>query len=380
MRGGSIKMSEFLEALLNETTSELVISEADDYMSRLSPEQQQKALALSKKINVRDLGSIIDFGANIQEKLATFSNELAGQVHKSDTSNVRRVMSSLIEKINQINWHEINGKSKGVLAKLRPAPPLSQKLISKYQKIGVEVDYIAGRLEKESELLLAETKVLERMYELNKDFYTAISIYIAAGKDKVADIDNNILPTLQGTKDLMASEEVQDIRRFRHQLEKRVHDLHLSQQIALQKAPQIRMIQENHQMLVEKIKSSILNTIPLWKDQFIIGLALERQKQAMAMQKKVSDTTNELLLKNSEILRDNSVKVAKESERGLVDMEVLRQTGANIMTTIEEVLRIQEEGRTKRKVAEQELLKMEQQLKEFFIYKVEKTSLNRELT
>src|SRR5699024_9457543 len=136
----------------------------------------------------------------------------------------------------------------------------------------------------------------------------------------------------------------QDLQRYIHQLEKRVHDLHLSQQISLQKAPQIRMIQENHRMLVEKIQSSILNTIPLWKDQFTLSLTLERQKQAIEMQKKVTDTTNELLLKNSELLRTNSIEVAKENERGIVDLETLQKTQTNLIATLEDVLKIQEDG------------------------------------
>jgi len=362
-------MSEFLATLLDETTNEQTAEKPKDFMSQLPPMQQKKAIELAEKIDLKDIQSVMYFGANIQEKLSDFSNELASQVHKSDTSNVKAVMGNLIEKIGQVDWQEISGKGKGLLARLRPATTPSQKLISKYQKLGVEVDYLAKKLEKEGQLLLTEIDLLERMYEKNKDYYVAISVYIAAGKHKIADIENNILPMLQEKEDLMILEEARDLQNLKNQLEKRIHDLHLSQQIALQKAPQIRMIQENHRTLIEKIQSSVLNTIPLWKDQFIIGLTLERQKQAIDMQKKVTDTTNELLLKNSELLRTNTVEVAKENERGIVDMETLKQTQSNLLATIEEVLKIQEEGRTKRKAAEQELLEMDQQLKTYFAKK-----------
>lgn len=368
-------MSDFLDTLLDDTNNENnTTKEAPkNFMSTLPQKQQQKAIEISEKINVKDIQNVMYFGSNIQEKLSTFSNELAEQVHKADTSNVKLVLANLMDKIGQVNLQEISGKGKGLFAKLFPSSNPSQKLISKYQKMGVEVDYIAKKLEKEGELLIKEIEMLDRMYDINKDYYAAISVYIAAGKNKIEDIESNLLPQLrkkEATDNPMVLEEVQDLQRFTHQLEKRVHDLHLSQQIALQKAPQIRMIQENHRMLVEKIQSSVLNTIPLWKDQFILGLTLERQKQAIDMQKKVTDTTNELLLKNSELLKTNSVEVAKENERGIVDMETLKQTQTNILSTIEEVLKIQEEGRTKRQQAEQELLKMDQQLKESFVKKI----------
>jgi len=359
-------MSDFLDTLLDETSEQKPI-EKKDFFSQLPTKQQKQALEIASKININSIENVMYFGANIQEKLSGFSNELAEQIHKSDTSNVKQVMSNLIEKIGQIDWQEVSGKGKGLFAKFLPATAPSQKLISKYQKLGVEVDYIAKKLEKEGQLLATEIELLDRMYEMNKDYYVAISVYIAAGKHKIQEIETEILPNIQISDELMATESVHDLQRFKHQLEKRVHDLHLSQQISLQKAPQIRMIQENHRMLVEKIQSSILNTIPLWKDQFIIGLTLERQKQAIDMQKKVTDTTNELLLKNSELLRTNSVEVARENERGIVDMDTLKQTQANLLATIDEVLKIQAEGRVKRQEAESELLKMDQQLKNYFI-------------
>jgi len=360
-------MSEFLDTLLDETSVDKPVEAPKDFMSQLLPKQQEKALEIAQTIDINDMKNIMYFGSNIQEKLSLFSNELAEQVHKSDTSNVKQAMANLVDKINQVNWQEISSKGKGFLAKLRPKSSPSQKLISKYQKLGVEVDYLAKRLDKEKQLLLTEIELLDRMYEINKDYYVAISIYIAAGKQKLLEIENTILPELHAQDDLMKSEGLQDLQHFKHQLEKRVHDLHLSQQIALQKAPQIRMIQENHRMLAEKIQSSILNTIPLWKDQFIIGLTLERQKQAIDMQKKVTDTTNELLLKNSELLRTNTLEVAKENERGIVDMETLKQTQSNLLATIDEVFKIQEDGRKKREQAEQELLEMDQQLKTYFL-------------
>lgn len=365
-------MSDLLDDLLNDTQVANTSNEnqVQDFMSTLPAEQQVKAKEISSKINTKDIQSVIGYGANVQEKLLNFSNQLAEEVHKSDTSGVKQVLSQLMTKIGQFDLSEVTGKGKGLFSKFLPAKSPSQKLISKYQKMGVEVDYISTRLEKEGQLLVKEIDMLDKMYDMNKDYYTAISVYIAAGKHKIHEIETTELPALQlqaTPTNPLAMEEVQDLQRYVHMLEKRVHDLHLSQQISLQKAPQIRMIQENHRMLVEKIQSSVLNTIPLWKDQFILGLTLERQSQAIEMQKKVTDTTNELLLKNSELLKTNSVEIAKENERGIVDLETLQQTMSNLLGTIDEVMKIQETGREKRQLAEQELLKMDQQLKEALV-------------
>ena len=206
------------------------------------------------------------------------------------------------------------------------------------------------------------------MYEKNKEYFLALNIYIAAGELKLEELQTKIIPDLQKkaeqTGDQIMYQEVNDMMQFANRLEKRVHDLKLSRQITIQAAPQIRMIQNTNQTLVEKIQTSINTAIPLWKNQIAIALTLLRQQKAVEAQKQVSKTTNELLLKNSEMLKTNAIEAAKENERGLVDIETLKKTQENLVSTLEETLRIQAEGRAKRRQAETELVAMEDQLKQ----------------
>src|SRR5690606_32591333 len=229
-------------------------------------------------------------------------------------------------------------------------------------------DRITIRLEHSKNALIKDNKLLEQMYEKNKEYFLALNIYIAAGELKLEELQTKIIPELQRkaeqSGDQMLYQEVNDMIQFANRLEKRVHDLKLSRQITIQAAPQIRMIQNTNQTLVEKIQTSINTAIPLWKNQIAIALTLLRQKKAVEAQKQVSKTTNELLLKNSEMLKSNAVEAAKENERGLVDIETLKKTQENLVSSLEETLRIQAEGRAKRRQAESELVAMEEQLKQ----------------
>jgi len=210
--------------------------------------------------------------------------------------------------------------------------------------------------------------MLEQLYEKNKDYFHALNIYIAAGELKVEELYTKTIPELkkkaEETGDQMAFQDVNDMIQFADRLEKRLHDLKLSRQITIQSAPQIRLIQNTNQALAEKIQSSIMTAIPLWKNQIAIALTLIRQRSAVEAQKQVSKTTNDLLLKNAEMLKSNTIESAKENERGLVDIETLKKTQENLVSTLEETLRIQQEGRAKRYQAEQELITMENELKQ----------------
>lgn len=241
-------------------------------------------------------------------------------------------------------------------------------MVAKYQKIGVEIDKIADQLEKHRHLLFRDIMMLETLYEKNKEYFEALNIYIAAAEYKLEELRTKTIPEKQAAAersgDQMAWQEVQDLRQFADRLEKRVHDLKLSRQVTIQTAPQIRMIQHMNETLVERIQSSILNAIPLWKNQVVIALTLFRQQKAAEAQKQVAETTNELLLRNSELLKTNSIAIAKENERGLVDIETLKRTQENLIATLEETLKIQAEGRLKRQQAERELAAMEAELKQ----------------
>lgn len=209
--------------------------------------------------------------------------------------------------------------------------------------------------------------MLDKLFSTNRDYYDALNIYIAAGELKVEEINNDIIPQLRQKAETSGSQmdvqEVNDMLQFVDRLEKRTHDLKLSRQITMQSAPQIRLIQNTNQALVEKIQSSVLTAIPLWKNQVAIALTLLRQRHAMEAQKQVSQTTNDLLLKNADMLKENTIETAKENERGLVDIDTLKQTQEKLMSTIEETIQIQSDGRKKRNEAEKELISMEEELK-----------------
>lgn len=348
--------------------SDLLNSVGDDYISTLPLQQQEQIKQIANKINIKNTQSVVEFGTEIQYKLLQFSNQLAKEIHDSDTLNVGQILSELLTKVSQFDTDDVTGRRKGIFSRFLPPTRPSQKLISKYQRMGIEVDYISTRLEKEGKLLEKEIHMLEKMYEMNKEYYTSISKYIAAGKYKKQEIENNELPALQNRlvhANLLEKEEISDLNRFLHLLDKRLYDLELSQQISFQKAPQIRMIQENHRILLDKIQSSILNTIPLWKDQFIMGLTLERQSQAISTQRKVSNTTNDLILKSAKNLSTSNVNVSKENALGLTDLETISQSMHQLLQTIDEVKMIQASGRTKQQSIEQELLRLDSELKHY---------------
>lgn len=290
-------------------------------------------------------------------------------VKSKDVGEIGEIINDLMKKLEQVNPEELSVEKKGFFARIFNKVSRSvNEVLAKYQKTGAQIDRITVRLEHSKNALIKDNKLLEQMYEKNKEYFLALNIYIAAGELKLEELQTKIIPELQKkaeqTGDQMMYQEVNDMMQFANRLEKRVHDLKLSRQITIQAAPQIRMIQNTNQTLVEKIQTSINTAIPLWKNQIAIALTLLRQQKAVEAQKQVSKTTNELLLKNSEMLKTNAIEAAKENERGLVDIETLKKTQENLVSTLEETLRIQAEGRAKRRQAETELVAMEDQLKQ----------------
>lgn len=334
----------------------------------LTPEYQEKAQKIANQIDYKNQQAILQYGVAAQSELSQFSQSVLQHVQTKDTGPVGDVIGDLMSKIRQVNPDDFSAKKKGVIGRLfsgvsRPI----QNLLTKYQSINVEIDKIADKLERSKLMLYRDITMLDSLYDKNKQFYEALNVYIAAAEYKLVALQNETLPQLQQTasqkNDYLMAQEVNDLNQFINRLEKRVHDLKLSRQIAIQSAPQIRLIQEVNQTLVEKIQSSILTAIPLWKNQVVIATTLLRQKKAMEAQKQVSKTTNDLLTKNSELLKQNTIEVARENEAGIVDIETLKKTQSDLITTLEEVLKIQEEGRTKRTEAESELYQMEKDLK-----------------
>jgi uncharacterized protein YaaN involved in tellurite resistance len=242
-----------------------------------------------------------------------------------------------------------------------------KKFIAQYEKVSVHIERIIGELDKARVTLLKDISMLDSMYETNLQYLRNLDYYIAAGMVKLKELQEKTLPELkakaEASNDPKDTQRLQDFSQAMNRFEKKIHDLKLSRLIAIQTAPQLRLIQGNNQALVEKIQSSILNTIPLWKNQIVIAVSLFRQKKSLELQKEVSKTTNELLAKNSELLKQSSIDIAKENERGIVEVETLKKVNQDLITTIEETLKIQAEGRTKRQAAESEIIRLEGELK-----------------
>ncbi|MCA1053951.1 toxic anion resistance protein [Rossellomorea aquimaris] len=341
-------------------------------LDRLPKEQQEKARQLAEQINYKDYEAILKYGSAAQNQLSNFSHSMLEHVQKRDIGPIGDVLSDLMKKLEQMNPDDLNAKQKGVFKKLfRKVSSSLQEVLSKYQKIGSQIDRISVRLEHSQRTLLDDNRLLETLYDKNKDYFQALNIYIAAAELKRDEIQNSLLPSLrrkaEESGDELIFQEVNDTMQFLDRLEKRIHDLKLSRQMTIQSAPQIRLIQNTNQALAEKIQASILTAIPLWKNQIAIALTLLNQQKAVNAQKQVSRTTNELLLKNSEMLKTNSIETARENERGIIDVETLKKTQENLIATIEETLTIQAEGRQKRLQAEQEMVVMENELKQKLI-------------
>ncbi len=336
--------------------------------SGLTPEQEAQAKQLASQIDVKSTDAVMSYGANAQKQLGQFSQTMLNQVQSQDTGAVGDALTSLMARLNEANPDELRAEDSNVFKKLFGKVRRSIfEITAKYQKIGAQIDSIASRLEKEQQGLLTDNKMLDELYGQNKAYFDALNIYIAAAKLKLQELEGTTIPealaAAQASGDQMQVQEVNDLKQFQARLEKRAYDLQLARQITLQQAPQIRLIQNTNQALAEKIQASINTAIPLWKNQVAIALTLLRQKDAVTAQRQVSETTNDLLKKNSEMLKISAVETAKENERGVVDIETLTQTQNDLVETLQQTLQIQQEGRTKRQAAEQELSNMESELK-----------------
>lgn len=335
----------------------------------LPESNKRQALELSKQIEPGNQAAILSYGAPAQAKLHDFSHSMLAHVQKQDVGPIGDIISDLMYRLQEADPDELAARNKNIFTKMFHRVKQSiNEITSKYQKIGTQIDRIALKLEHSKKRLIEDNSFLEQLYDKNKDYFQALNIYIAAGELKLEDIQDKLLPELkkkaEQTGDQMDFQEYNDLMQFADRLEKRVHDLKLSRQITIQQAPQIRLIQNTNQALAEKIQSSIMTAIPLWKNQVAIALTLLRQQQAVQAQRQVSETTNELLKRNADMLKTNAVETARENERGIVDIETLKETQSSLIETLQETLKIQQEGRAKRAAAEQELVSMEQELKD----------------
>lgn len=343
--------------------------QADRLVDKLSKERQVQAQELAKKIDVNDSQAVISYGATAQTKLSEFSQSMLNTVSSQDIGPIGDSLNQLMYRLNEANPDELRVGEGNIFQKMFGKVKQSiYEITTKYQKIGAQIDKIATKLNVEKDGLLRDNQMLETLYNKNKDYFDALNIYIAAAELKIEEMKLTTIPAAtekaQASGDQMDVQVVNDYTQFLDRLDKRTYDLKLARQITIQQAPQIRLIQNTNQALAEKIQASINTAIPLWKNQVAIALTLLRQKDAATAQRQVSETTNDLLKKNSEMLKISTIETAKENERGIVDLETLQQTQNDLVETLEETLRIQKEGRERRQLAEIEIGHMENDLKQ----------------
>ncbi|AGX06297.1 MULTISPECIES: toxic anion resistance protein [Bacillus] len=332
-------------------------------------ENRARAYQIAEQIDPRNHQAMIAYGTQAQTKLLTFSHSMLEHVQKKDIGEVGDIINDLMKRLNDMNPDELKQGKQSLFSRMFGKISDSvQEILSKYQKTGAQIDRISVKLDRSKNVLLSDIHMLEKLYDTNKEYFHALNVYIAAGEIKLEELHEQTIPQMrkeaESSGDQMKFQEVNDMLQFADRLDKRLYDLKLSREITIQSAPQIRLIQNTNQALVEKIQASINTAIPLWKNQVAIALTLIRQRHAVEAQKQVSKTTNELLLKNAEMLKTNTIETAKENERGLVDIETLKKTQENLISTLEETLRIQEEGRNKRRQAESDLASMENELRQ----------------
>ena len=337
-------------------------------VDRLPKERQQQAHSLADQIDETNSDSVMSYGAAAQKKLGEFSHHMLDHVQNQEMGEIGETLNDLMYRLHEADPEELKAENQTIFKRLFGKVNRSiYEVTAKYQKIGAQIDKIAIKLDKEKDLLLRDNNVLEQLYTKNLDYFEALNIYIAAGELKQEELLTKLIPVAvekaESSTDQMDVQKVNDLNQFLSRLEKRTHDLKLARQMTIQQAPQIRLIQNTNQALSEKIQSSVNTAIPLWKNQTVIALTLLRQKNAVEAQRQVSETTNDLLKKNSEMLKTSAVETAKENERGIIDIETLQQTQSDLIETLQQTLEIQEEGRIKRKDAERELSSMEADLR-----------------
>lgn len=331
----------------------------------LSPEEQQMVDSFAKKIDIENTNQILQYGAGTQKKMADFSDAALENVKTQDLGEVGDLISSVVGELKDFSAEEEN---KGFFGFFRKQTSKIENLKNKYDKAEISVGKITDALQEHQVRLLKDSAMLDKMYDQNLSYFKELTMYIAAGNQKLEATRNGELAELKNKAALSGQPEdaqaVRDMEEKCNRFEKKLHDLELTRTIAMQTAPQIRLIQNNDTSMVEKIQTTIVNTIPLWKSQMVLALGIAHSTEAAQAQRQVTDLTNELLRKNAETLHTATVETARESERGIVDIETLQKTNADLIQTLDEVIRIQQEGHEKRKAAEAEMRRMENELKD----------------
>ncbi len=331
----------------------------------LSPEEQAQVNEFAKQIDISNSNAILNYGAGTQKKLSDFSEKALESVRTKDMGEVGDMITKLIGELKDFDVEE---NEKGLFAFFKKSSNRITELKAQYAKVETNINVITTELEKHQVTLLKDVDMLDKMYDANLTYFKELTMYIAAGKKKLEEVRTGELAELQAKADASGlAEDVQkakDLAGMCDRFEKKLYDLQLTRTIALQSGPQIRMVQASDTMMAEKIQSTIVNTIPLWKNQMVIAIGVEHSNQAAKAQREVTDMTNELLRKNADSLKMATIETAKENERGVVDIETLKHTNEQLISTMDEVLKIQTEGKEKRREAEKELANIENELKQ----------------
>ena len=355
---------EFSDLAVEEPKKEKVqAEEAYEEEKYLTDAEKKQVDAFVKEIELKDSAAILQYGSGIQKKMSDFSEGTLNKVRNKDLGEIGELLSGVVTELKAFDEEE----SKGVFGFFKKKMAKAEAMKLKYDKAEASIEKVSKTLEGHQMQLLKDSALLDQLYDLNKVYFRELNMYILAGKKKLRQVMEEELPQARARATASGmpedAQEVSDIEAMCNRFEKKIHDLELTRMVSLQMAPQIRMIQSSDAMMAEKIQSTLVNTIPLWKSQMIIALGVEHSRQASEAQREVSDFTNSLLKKNAEKLKTATVETARESERGIVDMETLIATNENLISTIDEVMRIQSEGREKRREAEVHLTELEDQLK-----------------
>lgn len=330
----------------------------------LTKEEQETVESFANQIDLTNSNMILQYGVGTQKKMADFSENALEKVRTKDLGEVGELLSDVVTELKNFDEDE---EEKGFFGIFKKTSNKLEKMKSKYAKAETNINEICQVLENHQVQLMKDVAVLDKMYDLNLTYFKELSMYILAGKKKLEEVRNGKLQELMQKAQVSGLPEdaqaARDLDSMCNRFEKKIHDLELTRTISMQTAPQIRLVQSNDSLMVEKIQSTIVNTIPLWKSQMVLALGVEHSAQAAQAQREVTDMTNELLKKNAEKLKLATIETAKESERGIVEMETLKTTNQTLISTLDEVMKIQEEGRQKRREAEAEMQRLEDELK-----------------
>ena len=333
--------------------------------SILTPEERERVREFAAKIDVMDSGLVLQYGAAAQKHVAGFSENALETIRSKDMGEVGQALSALVVELKGFGQEE---EKKGLFGLFKKAGNKLETMKAQYAKVETNVDKIVQQLEQHQRTLLKDVAMLDQMYELNLKYYKELTMYILAGKQRLEDLRANELPARKARAEQTGAQEdaqaYNDLSQMCERFEKKLHDLELTRVISIQMGPQTRLLQSNDTLMVEKIQSSLMNTIPLWKSQMVLALGLEHSRQAVEAQNAVTEMTNELLRKNAEMLKTGTVATAREAERSIVDIETLQHTNQQLIATLDEVLAIQREGAEKRRAAETELGRIEGELKQ----------------